>query len=363
MHRPLPSSIAPFFVPPPDYAADLGRHSPLLRFYDGSPVRTPEDWPRRREEIRARWHAMMGPWPPLIDSPAIEYLAAEHADNFTLHTVAVELAADWPPWTCYLLVPDGDGPFPAAVAVYYDPDTPAGRGQARQSALYAVELARRGFVALSVGRTYDYDHAVVKGMPTGGPGEDCYYPDRDRPRLQPCSFQAYVAANAWNALAGLTQVDPARIGIVGHSYGGKWAMFGACLWDRFACAAFSDAGVTIFHPTNGGANYADRWYLGCPIVDPRGARLPTAYQQIRKGGHDLHELLALMAPRPFFVSGCLRGTDRPVRWRALNHVIGVNRLLGFQDRVAMSSSRRDHSPTPDSDAEIYSFFEHFLARR
>jgi len=44
------------------------------------------------------------------------------------------------------------------------------------------------------------------------------------PFFQPLSTLAYVAADCWHALAGLPEVDEDRIGIVGHSYGGKWAM-------------------------------------------------------------------------------------------------------------------------------------------
>ena len=46
-------------------------------------------------------------------------------------------------------------------------------------------------------------------------------------------------------------------------------------------------------------------------------------------GRDLHELHALMAPRPFLVSG--GSEDQPERWKALNHAIAVNRLLGVRE--------------------------------
>jgi hypothetical protein len=81
------------------------------------------------------------------------------------------------------------------------------------------------------------------------------------------------------------------------------------------------------------------------------------YPQLTAAGHDLHELHVLMAPRPFLVSG---GSEDPLsRWQALNHSIAVNRILGHDDRVLMTN-RPDHSPNDDSNAVIYSFFEHFL---
>lgn len=81
------------------------------------------------------------------------------------------------------------------------------------------------------------------------------------------------------------------------------------------------------------------------------------YPKLRKEGYDLHELHALMAPRPFLVSGGYSdGTDR---WITLNHIIGVNRLLGYRNKVAMSN-RVNHDPTPESNEIIYDFFEWYL---
>src|SRR5210317_749203 len=69
----------------------------------------------------------------------------------------------------------------------------------------------------------------------------------------------YAAANAWHVLADRPEVDSKRIGIVGHSFGGKWAMFGACLFDKFACAAWSDPGIVF--DTRPSVNYWEPWYL------------------------------------------------------------------------------------------------------
>src|SRR5690606_37726880 len=43
----------------------------------------------------------------------------------------------------------------------------------------------------------------------------------------------------------------------------------------------------------------------------------------------------------------------------LNHSVAVNRLLGFTNRVGMSN-RPAHDPTPESNAQLVAFFEHFL---
>jgi len=67
-----------------------------------------------------------------------------------------------------------------------------------------------------------------------------------------------------------------------------------------------------------------------------------------------------MAPRPFLVSG---GTaDLPERWPALNHAIAVNKLLGFENRVAMTN-REGHGPTEQANEQVYRFFNWWLRER
>jgi hypothetical protein len=46
-------------------------------------------------------------------------------------------------------------------------------------------------------------------------------------------------------------------------------------------------------------------------------------------------------------------------WGALNHTIQVNRLLGFDNRVAMTN-RPLHDPNPESNKQACLFLEYFL---
>ena len=88
-----------------------------------------------------------------------------------------------------------------------------------------------------------------------------YYPSINNATVAPLSMLAYAAANSWHLLASLEDVDSERIGIVGHSFGGKWAMFASCLFDKFACAAWSDPGI-MFDEERASVNYWEPWYLG-----------------------------------------------------------------------------------------------------
>jgi dienelactone hydrolase len=342
---PLPPDLAPHFRPPAEFSnASDGRRSPLLRA-DGTRISDARDWPAQREAIRRQWFDLMGPWPELLAAPRLEKLKVEPRDNFQQHTIRLEVAPGFMTHAI-LLVPNGAGPFPAVVVPFYDPETSVGlAGKPLRD--FGSQLAKRGFVTLSI----------------GAPGGDARLPAMGDAKCQPLAFLGYIAANCHTALARMPEVHPSRIGIIGHSYGGKWAMFGSCLYDKFACAVWSDPGI-VFDEARTSVNYQEPWYLGLDAATKRApglvsARSPRtgAYKIMVERGHDLHELHALMAPRPFLVSG--GSEDGATRWKSLHHALQVNRLLGFTDRVGMTN-RPTHDPTVESNEVIYRFLEHVL---
>lgn len=344
---PLPPSLVSSFTLPEEYArSDDGRASPL-RFRDGHAAATRAEWARRREEIRQAWFDLLGPWPEPVVRPRLEVLGSEPREGFIEQRILLE-GAPGRMLPGILLLPDRPGPRPAVLVPFYEPESSVGRGRPRRD--FGLQLVRRGFVALCL----------------GSPGGDAFKPDLAGASCQPLSYLAYLASTACTALGQHPRVDPARIGVVGHSYGGKWAMFASCFDERFACAAWSDPGI-VFDETRISINYWEPWYLGLDpkVTRTRGLITPEsprtgAYRELVAQGHDLHELHALMAPRPFLVAG--GSEDPPTRWATLRHAIAVNRLLGADQRVGMTN-RPSHEPTEESNATLVEFFVHFLGDR
>ncbi len=344
-----PAKLAPFFKPPAEFAKDFGPYRSPLTFDDGTVVKNAADWTKRRAEIRKYWHGQMGEWPALIEKPKVDLGAKTDRDGVTQHALRIETAPGRTVEDAYLLVPAGKGPFPAVVVVFYEANTGIGKGKS-EFRDFAIQLAKRGFVTLSLG---------------GDP--NTYYPSKEKCRIQPLSFHAYEAANCSNYLAARADVDPKRIGVFGHSYGGKWAMFAAALHDGFACGATSDPGI-VFDEKRSNVNYWEPWYLGFDpaLKEQRKAGIPNdknprtgPYQKLMADGRDLTDLHALIAPRPFFVSG--GAEDQPERWKALNHAVAVNKLLGAENRVAMTN-RKAHSPDAESNEALYAWFEWALKK-
>lgn len=284
----------------------------------------------------------MGAWPPLLTNQTMTVTETSDRENVWQKKTLVEVARGLTNQG-WLLVPKGRGPFPAVVVPYYEPDSSIGAGKVKLRD-FGWQLAKRGFVTLSI----------------GSPGGDARAPDLAGATCQPLSFLAYVAANCRLALARMPEVDANRIGIVGHSYGGKWAMFAACLDEKFACGAWSDPGI-VFDESRPNVNYWEPWYLGKEPNIVRNPGIVTAqnprtgaYREMVAAGRDLHELMALMAPRPFLVSG--GSEDPPDRWQALNRVREVYALAGAPNRVGMTN-RAHHDSNEESNEQIYKFFE------
>lgn len=337
--------------PPEEFAGDGGSYRSPLLFEDGTKVASPEEWKMRRKEILSAWTEHLGAWPEVITEPDVEILETIKREDFTRHRISFL----WTPkekTTGYLLIPDSRNPSPgpAVLTVYYEPETAIGEG--RELRDFAYQLTQRGFVTLSIGTT-EATEAKTYSL---------FWPSIDNAEVEPLSMLGYAAANAFHVLATRPEVDPDRIGVTGHSFGGKWSMFASCLYEEFACAAWSDPGIVFdIRPS---VNYWEPWYLGYHPKPwrKRGVATPEnplrgLYPKLLSEGRDLHELHALMAPRPFLVSG--GSEDPPQRWQALHHSIEVNSLLGFKDRVAMHN-RPEHGPNYESNEVIYKFFERWL---
>jgi hypothetical protein len=351
--------IEPFTRPPAEYVGNFGQYRSPLIFADGSKVASPDDWPRRRKEILETWQRRLGAWPPLVEHPTVTMFETSPRDGYVERHVQVQVSPAGKVVDAYLLVPPGNGPFPAVLVPFYEPLTSIGRSEkGRGTHDYGLQLVRRGFVTLSIGTPGSLEEV-------GGDTRKLLVKAGVQERRQPLTTLAYVAANCHTALAEMPEVDRQRIGIIGLSYGGKWAMFASCLYDKFACAVWSDPGI-VFNEQNANVNYWEPWYLG---YDPRVERKPGVpsvdsprtglYKELIEARDDLVDLHALMAPRPLLVSG---GTEDPPRnWQPLNHLAAVNKLLGYDDRVAMTA-RATHVPTSEALAIELVFLEYWLKR-
>ncbi len=253
---------------------------------DGSdhPVRNRAEWQKRRANILASMELVMGPLPTLRTKEPLnlQVLGETRLPGVIRRHVRYESHTGLfvPAW---LLLPESvQGRAPAMLCLHQTTpigkDEPAGLG-GLENLHYARELAQRGYVAL------------VPDYP--GFGE---YTNRGTSHLESTTLEGI-----WNHLRGvdllcsLPEVDPARIGVIGHSLGGHNALFLAAL-DTRVKAAITSCGFNSFWKYRAGdlTGWSHGGYM--PRIATRFGKDPNQMP------FDFTEVLAAIAPRPVFVN-------------------------------------------------------------
>jgi pimeloyl-ACP methyl ester carboxylesterase len=331
-------------------------HSRLMVVRDGEgrerPVRDRNDWDVRRAHILAHFQEVAGPLPsgerrvPLD----VQVISTEEQPGFVRKkiTFAVEPGDRVPAW---LLIPVGPAPGgagtnprrPAALCLHQTvpigKDEPVGLG-GKPDLRYALELARRGYVAIAP----DY------------PGFGEYKIDVYRLGYVSATMKAiWNNLRAVDVLCGLKEVDAARIGVIGHSLGGHNAIFTALFEPRIK-AVVSSCGFNAFPYYYKGniAGWSHKGYM---------PRLRERYQlDLEKVPFDFPELIAALAPRPFFTNSPLHDANFDVEGVrvALAAARPVYELLGVSDRLAVAYPDAQHTFPQAVREQAYAFLDRQL---
>src|SRR5687768_9822719 len=229
-------------------AAAYSDHSRLLVYIDDKggehPVKTAEDWARRRTHILAGMQEAMGALPDRSNLPELDVkvVAEMKGEGFVRQTISfVAEGADRVPADLYLPASAAKGKrLPAMLALHqtsHNGKRDLGGGAKNPNMGYAPELARRGYVVLcpdypSFGDYANYDFAkdaYVSGTMKG----------------------VFNHMRCVDLLAARDDVDPERIGVIGHSLGGHNAMF-VGVFDERLKVIVSSCGWTPFADYYGG---------------------------------------------------------------------------------------------------------------
>jgi dienelactone hydrolase len=153
------------------------------------------------------------------------------------------------------------------------------------------------------------------------------------------------AEDALTALQSVSEVDPERVGLMGHSYGGNIVIFEAALDARvrFACTS--------------GAAGTHRGKLAHDIGVDRAEVIPGVLSRF-----DIDDLLAMIAPRPLLVAA---GDDDRFA-RDVREVVEAARAaygaLGATDALSTAVTPGGHAMTEERFETITSWFSARRAR-
>jgi dienelactone hydrolase len=202
-----------------------------------------------RETLRSRLAALLDFEVPA--SPAIEVLEDRARDGYSEQLVSYQ-SADQEEIRAFVLTPLTDGPFPAVVA-YHQHRNEWHLGKSEVAGLagaslqaFGPALARRGLLVLAPDAIcFEDRRRNATGTAPGGEHDRIqHYNETSDRLLRGGSLMSAVvndAAVAMSVLLASDHVDRARVGVVGHSYGGTTSLWHAALDERvrFACASGS----------------------------------------------------------------------------------------------------------------------------
>jgi len=314
----------------------------VIRPLPGSGVKTPEQWSVQRESLRREWFRFLGPMPDRGDLNA-KVLQSEVVEGIRRELIEYDAEAGQRVQG-YLLRPEKPAAsLPAIVALHPTNsatiDEIAGvRG--REQSMIGWKLARRGFVVFCP-RCFlwqdasSYDEAVAAHR-------------EKHPRTLGMARMLFDAQRGVDMLCSLEYVDVNRIGAIGHSLGAKETLYLAAFDDRVCCGVFSEGGMGLRS-----TNWDAPWYLGNAIHQPEFPR-------------NHHELLALIAPRPFLVIGGESGpgaADGERSWVLLNAARPVWDLFGQPVRLGLLNHHQGHAVPDDVFERMAEWLQVYCAER
>lgn len=319
-------------------------------------ITTADAWQRRRRQIEETWSTLLGQGPQCPPPPLEPLVHSEH-DGGSYVRYRISYAVDEGERVpAYLLVPKT---LKTPAAAVYCPhqtttigkDEPAGLGGSAELH-YAHDLALRGYIALAP----DHLAAGERCAPGLAHYDTAAFYGR-YPHWSAVGKTIWDGRRALDYLCSLPEVDPGRIGMIGHSLGGHSTIFVAGADERVRCAV-SSCGLTTFADDRRRLEWArDHWYIYVPRLRPlflAGQPAPV----------DFHELVALIAPRPFLNltalnDECFASTDAVTQLTIL--VNRVYRLLGREGCFSSYFHGNRHSFPSEARALAYAWIDRWLA--
>lgn len=335
--------------------------SDLLFYLDASgqrkPVKRAADWQQKRLQILRGMEKAMGPLPSRAQLPALDIKMRDSltTDTYIRYTISFAVAEN-ERLPAYLYVPRQQGKkkkLAAMVALHGTGELGKqlvdGRSPKSNRAL-AKELALRGYVVIAP----DY--------PSFG---DLKSYDFDTDRYASGTMKGiFNHMRCVDLLQARDDVDPARIGVIGHSLGGHNAMFAGAFDTRFQVIVSSSGWTQMEHYDIGEVairNYGGR--LGPWAQKRYMPLLRDTYQlDINQMPFNFHEVIAALAPRAFFSCSPLKDSNFDVAGvrKGIAAASGVYALLKAPEKLQVRYPDAGHDFPSEVRLEAYRFVDKIL---
>lgn len=336
---------------------NAGSHHLLFtKDYTGKekPISNVQDWEKKRSQILDSMQAAMGNLPSLVGLPNfdLQIIDSLHQPGYTRYTIDFLVAINERlPAYLYMPVHKENQPKLPAMLALHETDS-AGKGSVdglghNPNLGYAKELAQRGYVVIAP----DYP----------GFGDLNGY-DFSNSRYQSGTMKSiFDDIRCVDLLLTKSDVDSARIGIIGHSLGGHSALFAAA-FDKRLKVIVSSCGWTLFDNYNIGKE-AEQKYGGRlgPWAQNRYMPLLRNKYHLEPGRmpFDFDEVIAAITPRAFFTNSPMHDANFDVNGvkMGIANVKEVYHFLQADKQLQFSYPAAEHDFPKDVRLQAYRFID------
>ncbi len=322
------------------------------------PDDTQEDWERRRAAIHRRVMYYFGEDPAERCDPKPAWGPKETFDGYVRQHVAYEVEEGQKAFA-WLFVPASlEAPAPV-VMCYHGTSRPGKAFLAEDPYLaerpnnmgYAVELARRGYV------TFAPDQWAT-GERLGLDGEffrtDNLYAKHPEWSLE--GKTAFDHMRAVDLVETLPEADASRLGAIGHSRGGCAVIYHMLHDDR----------VKVGVPSCGTCpHYGNLWlkHYAHQLPYTTMKRFTDEIKAGKDPGYDIHEVLALLAPKPLLLVSPFRDDfckQAHLFSDVAEKVHALYEFLGQENNFSRFAHGEGHNTGPILRAAMYAFLDYHL---
>ncbi|WP_235012497.1 alpha/beta hydrolase [Pedobacter africanus] len=317
-------------------------------------VRNLSDWQLKRKQIIEGMERAMGKLPDRNHLPALNVQVTDSLaePDHIRYTIRFTIAPD-EILPAYLYVPRQRGKPEKRPAMLVLHGTSAlGKGAVsgidpKPNRAYAKELAQRGYVVIAP----DY--------PSFGDLKDY---DFENDRYQSGTMKAiFNHMRCIDLLQSRKDVDPDRIGVIGHSLGGHNAIFAGAFDERIKVIV-SSCGWTLMEHYNAGDEVTKKHggKLG-PWAQTRYMPLIRDKYQLdaAKVPFNFDGAIAALAPRPFFSNSPTGDANFDVKGvkEGMAGIAAVYRLFKAVDKLQVRYPDAGHDFPPETRLEAYKFID------
>lgn len=332
--------LAEIQKPPAIVPSDVPNLSPLLKDKSGAAISTLEQWKNRREELRKQWLEFLGPLKTerlALGGPTL--IREDRIDDVVRQLLRYDIE-DGVTTEAYLLKhekPQGRRPGIVLLhsTVKNSIEHVAAPAVGRGDAALGPALAKRGYIVICPRNFLWSDNQTM-----AADAETKKFLD-PHPGAKGMARMLFDAQRATDILAHRDDVDPDRLGAVGHSLGAKEVLYLAAFDQRIRATVFSEGGIGI-----GYSNWDAPWYLG-----------PAVHQ--KNFAHEHHELLALVAPRAFLILGG-DSADGAKSWPFIDAALPVYRLYAGRPRIGLFNHKQGHAIPNDAKERLFEWLRVYL---